>query len=81
MRTLRTYLNSLSVSDQTAFAGRCGTTLGYLRKAISARQKIGAELVVAIERESLGEVTCEELRPDVDWPVIRGKVATSEENV
>lgn len=73
MQALRQHLNSLSVTDQHAFARKCGTTLNYLRKAISVRQKIGESLVINIERETRGAITCEQLRPDVDWAVIRGK--------
>jgi DNA-binding transcriptional regulator YdaS (Cro superfamily) len=67
METLREYLNSLDTSEQEDFAGRCETSLSYLRKAISIEQKIGERLVIAIERESGGKVRCEQLRPDVDW--------------
>lgn len=67
METLRLYLNSLSSADQLDYARRCGTSLGYLRKAISIDQKIGEGLVITLERESGGAVRCENLRPDVDW--------------
>lgn len=72
MESLRTFLNGLSPTDQAVFADRCGTSIGYLRKAISTRQRIGESLAIAIERESVGAVTCEELRPDVDWAYLRG---------
>lgn len=72
MDTLRTYLNSLSVPQQADFAKRCETTVGYLRKAISQGQRIGEKTTILIERESGGVVTCEELRPDVDWAYLRG---------
>lgn len=68
---LRIYLNSLSIDQQKDFAQRCGTSLGYLRKAISVGQHFDARLAVAVERESVGAVTVEELRPDVDWSVLR----------
>ncbi len=72
MDKLRTYLNALSVAEQTAFAIRCGTSIGYLRKALAVRAKIGEGLCIAIERESGGAVRCEYLRPDVDWAYLRG---------
>lgn len=72
MNPLRQYLNGLPVSDQQAFAQRCKTTLGYLRKAISIEQPIGESIVIAIERESDGQIRCEDLRPDVDWAFLRG---------
>jgi len=81
METLREYLNSLGTSEQEDFAGRCETSLSYLRKAISVKQLLGERLVIAIERESGGAVRCEKLRPDVDWkylsernPIVHGTV-------
>jgi DNA-binding transcriptional regulator YdaS (Cro superfamily) len=71
MESLRSYLNSLTVDQQHAFAVSCGTTVGYLRKAISKNQRFDAALVVAIERESSSVVRCEDLRPDVDWRFLR----------
>lgn len=71
MKTLRKYLNSLSRTEQTEFAVACGTTLGYLRKAISVNQRLGLELCVVLEKKSFGSVYCEELRPDVDWAFLR----------
>ncbi|CAM3839189.1 transcriptional regulator [Castellaniella denitrificans] len=77
MDTLKTYLNSLAPPEQQDFAARCGTSLGYLRKAISTGQRIGESLCINIERESAGAVTCEELRPDVDWAYLRGSGAAA----
>lgn len=73
MEKLRDYLNGMSLPAQTAFAGRCGTTIGYLRKAISARAKLDGRTCIAIERESGGSVTCEDIRPDADWGYLRGR--------
>jgi len=67
MDKLRQYLNSLSPSDQAAYALRCGTTIGYLRKALSLRQRLGLDLCISLDRESCREVPCELLRSDVDW--------------
>lgn len=72
MEALRAYLNSLAPEQQKAFAERCDTSVGYLRKAISAGQNIAEKTCIAIERESGGSVTCEQLRPDVDWGYLRG---------
>lgn len=71
MKKLRDYLNSLSTEDQAAFAGRCKTSVGFLRKAISIDQELNAETVIAIELESGGAVLCEDLRPDVKWQLLR----------
>lgn len=75
MEKLRAYLNGLTPDDQSAFAQRCGTSIGYLRKAISKGQKLGESTVIAIDRESGGVVPCESLRPDVDWAYLRGRRA------
>ena len=72
MENLRALLNSLSTQDKKCFAERCGTSIGYLRKALSVKQNFGESLCINIERESSGAVTCEELRPDVDWAYLRG---------
>lgn len=71
MNKLRTYLNSLPSDEKVAFATACGTTVGYLRKAISVGQQIGESLCINMERESRGFIRCEEIRPDVDWAYLR----------
>lgn len=76
MDKLRAYLNALSVAEQIEFAVRCGTTIGYLRKALAVKgARIGESLCIAIDRESGGAVPCEVLRPDVDWAYLRGTAA------
>ncbi|NBN70539.1 Cro/Cl family transcriptional regulator [Proteus sp. G2618] len=66
MEKLRIFLNSLSVPEQEMFAIRCGTTIGYLRKAISKGSRLGTELCVLIEKNSNSKVTRKDLYPD-DW--------------
>lgn len=74
MNKLRMYLSGLSPEERDAFATRCGTTMGYLRKAISVGQRLGETLCMHVERETHGEITCEALRPDVPWSVLRGTI-------
>ncbi|WP_315125250.1 YdaS family helix-turn-helix protein [Comamonas antarctica] len=71
MKTLHAYLNSLPKSERSDFIRRCGTSEGYLRKAISTGQSLGESLCINLERESCAAVRCEELRPDVDWDYLR----------
>eukprot|EP01030_Chromulinospumella_sphaerica_P012200 gene12200-11989_t len=73
MESLRIYLNSLPPDAQDAYAKRCGTSVGYLRKAISTKQQLGAGLCVALDRESGGRVQCDELLRGVDWVYLRAK--------
>ena len=75
MEKLLTYLNGLPKSDRLAFAARCETSEGYLRKAISKGQRLGESLCINIDRESSGAVRCEDLRPDVDWAYLRDAAA------
>ena len=70
MESLRSYLNSLTPAEQEAFASRAGTSVGYLRKAISTGQRLGVELAIALDKESCGAVSVKQLRADVDWPYL-----------
>lgn len=81
MEKLLAYLNSLSPEDQKAFAGRCFTTVGYLRKAVSVRQQLGDMLCLRIGIESAGEVRPEDLAPDVDWQYLRKSLASAPEAI
>jgi len=67
METLRTYLATLSVPDQASYAVRCGTTIGYLRKALSTKPQFDGALALRLDEESKGAVRRTDLRPDI-WP-------------
>lgn len=69
MEALRNHLNDLTTDQQTALADRCGTSVGYLRKAISVGQTLGAATCVAIEVATRRHVMRWDLRPD-DWHLI-----------
>jgi DNA-binding transcriptional regulator YdaS (Cro superfamily) len=75
---LKTYLETMSLAQRVAFAARCGTTAGHLRNISYGYKPCGESLAINIERESGREVTCEQLRPDVDWAVIRGTSLTKQ---
>jgi DNA-binding transcriptional regulator YdaS (Cro superfamily) len=74
MENLLTYLNGLPKDMRAQFVTACGTSEGYLRKAISIDQRLGADLCIAIDRESGGAVPCETLRPDVDFAYLRASI-------
>ena len=65
------YFLSIPVPVREAFAARCGTSHAHLRN-IAYGKTCGEALAIAIDRESGGRVTVEELRPDVDWAYLRG---------
>lgn len=67
MDTLRTYLSTLVPAEQAAFAKRAGTSIGYLRKALSKRQRFDGGLVRLLHVESGAAVSLNDLRPDI-WP-------------
>lgn len=65
METLRAYLKTLSPEQQAEYAFRAGTTIGYLRKALSKRQRFDGALARQLDLQSGGAVSMHELRPDV----------------
>lgn len=67
--TLRAYLRAMSPEDQEAWALKCGTTINYLRKAMSKRSKMDVKLVEQLVVNSGFTVPPRELRPDVEWEV------------
>lgn len=68
METLRAYLATLTPDEQAAFAVRAGTTLGYLRKALSVQPRLDGALVRRLWVESDGAISRHDLRPDI-WPL------------
>ena len=67
LMNLHDYLRSLAPDKQCRFARCAGTSLGYVRKVLSARSRFGEAICQRIELASSGAVTVEELRPDVNW--------------
>jgi hypothetical protein len=68
MDTLRAYLATLSPDEQSAYAIRCGTTIGYLRKALSTKPRLDGALVRQLDEQSNGSVSRIDLRPDIFGP-------------
>lgn len=68
MDTLRTYLGTLAPDEQAAFAVKAGTTIGYLRKALSKRTRFDGALARRLDEQSGGEVSRSDLRPDIFDP-------------
>lgn len=77
MDKLLGYINSLAAEDREAFARRCGTSVGYLRKAGSVKQQLSEGLCLRIYAESGGKVSLEDLRPGVDWQYLRAALANT----
>ncbi|MBB5860215.1 hypothetical protein [Xanthomonas arboricola] len=68
MDTLRAYLATLSRNDQAEYAIRAGTSIGYLRKAMSKKQRFDGALARRLDEESNGAVSRHDLREDVFGP-------------
>lgn len=67
------YLAALpNVESREAFAARCGTSLAFLKQVAYGHKPAGESLAINVDRESVGFVVCERLRPDVDFPYLRG---------
>ncbi len=69
--TLNEYLKSLTKNEINNFAAKCRTTKGQLKQVALGNRRAGESLAINIERETSGQIRCEELRPDVDWAYIR----------
>ncbi len=65
MDTLRAYLSTLTPVEQANYAKRAGTSIGYLRKALSKGQRFDGALARRLDEESRGRVSRHDLRPDV----------------
>lgn len=69
--SLKTYL-----SKERGTASRLARALGVSAVTVhewtTGKKRVPAERCVEIERATDGAVTCEELRPDVDWAYLRG---------
>lgn len=68
---LHEFIKPLERGALDAFASACLTTSGQLKQVAYGNRRPSASLAINIERESTGRVTCEELRPDVDWAYLR----------
>lgn len=65
METLRAYLATLTPDAQADYATRAGTTIGYLRKALSTKPRLDGALARRLDEESNGAVDRVDLRPDI----------------
>lgn len=64
------------MADRAAFAERCGTSFDYLRQIAYGERTCRESIAINLERESLGALRCEVLRPDVDWAYLRSSAST-----
>ena len=78
---LRTYFDQTG-TRQADLARQLGVVTVVVNQWTSGVRQVPAERCPAIERATNGQVRCEDLRPDVDWSVLRNcdcKAAASNE--
>lgn len=56
-----------SVGGQAALGRAVGVPPAFVFQWLNSKRQVPTERCPAIEQATKGEVTCEELRPDVDW--------------
>lgn len=59
------------VGGSAKLAAAIGMSLSYLGQILTFRRPLPAKYCPLIERATQGKVRCEELRPDVEWAVLR----------
>lgn len=69
--TLHEYLKPMTRDEIQALAERCKTSAGQLKQVAYGNRRPSAALSIDLDRETQGAVTCEELRPDLDWAHVR----------
>lgn len=68
-------MKPIPIHERREIAARAGIGDAYLYQVLTGRKPASPELCIALERESNRAITCEELRPDVDWAYLRGTTA------
>ncbi len=69
--TLLDYIKGLETAQLEEFAACCDTSAGQLKQIAYGNRRANAGLAIAIDRQTNGYVTCEVLRPDIDWQYLR----------
>jgi DNA-binding transcriptional regulator YdaS (Cro superfamily) len=64
MKIIMAYMKRHRLS-QKEFGKRVGTSQSMVSQWLTGRRPIGAERAVAIERRTKGEISCEDLLPNV----------------
>jgi len=78
--TLLEHIRSLEPAQLDSLAERSGTSVGNLKQIAYGYRLAGPGLAINLDRESGRAVTCEELRPDIDWAYLRNSSTSSEQS-
>jgi DNA-binding transcriptional regulator YdaS (Cro superfamily) len=63
------------LGGQAALASALGVSRGAVPQWKDPKRRIPAEHCPKVERLTAGRVTCEQLRPDIEWEVLRLQTA------
>lgn len=66
------------IGSQAALAAALGVTRAAIPQWKDQGRRVPAEHCPVIERLTDGQVTCEQLRPDIEWSVLRTAPAASQ---
>lgn len=61
----------ITVGGQRELARLCGVSQAAVSKWLNGISKIGEDKAILLEQALDGLVTCEDLRPDVNWSIVR----------
>ncbi|AMO78043.1 transcriptional regulator [Pseudomonas citronellolis] len=67
------YMKPLSREELEEFAARCKTSAGQIKQIAYGHRRASAALAIDIDRETKGIVSCDQLRPDIDWAYLRNR--------
>ena len=59
------------VGGQAVLAREIGASPAFVYQWATGRRSVPAEFCPKIERATHGAIRCEELRPDIEWSVLR----------
>lgn len=70
---MNTYAKLIEIFvTQSAIADAADVSQPFVSLVHKGRRKFGIASCLRLEAKSSGAVTCEDLRPDVDWAYLRG---------
>lgn len=70
---LKSYFYRMEKTERKSFAEKCETTVGQLQQIISKNRTCNPGLAINLDRESAGEILCDELCPNVDFAYLRNQ--------
>ncbi|HIE3934819.1 TPA: transcriptional regulator [Pseudomonas aeruginosa] len=71
------YIKRLDAAELSDLATRCETSSGQIKQVAYGHRRASATLAINLDRETDGKVTCEKLRPDIDWGYLRSNPSTN----